>query len=94
MVTVAAITFLRTHIPHDVFSHPGRMEERCERHKGLQVLWKWLLYGGQVSAQWRLAIRSNASHKLDKLHNYAFHTARARHQTQYQRILLMRAFNR
>ena len=31
---------------------------------------------------------------IDKLHNYAFHTARAGHQTQYSKILMMRAVNR
>ena len=31
---------------------------------------------------------------IDKLHNYAFHTARCGHQTQYTKILMMRAMNR
>ena len=94
MVTVAAMTFLRTHIQHDTFSDSHRMEARVERHEGLRVLWKWVKYGGQVSAAWRMGIRSNRSDVLDKLHNYAFHTARAGHQTNYQKILMVRAFNR
>ena len=94
MVTVACLIFLRMHIPHDVFSHPGLMAERVERHKTLQVMWMWVKYGGQVATAWRMGIRGNRGDLLDKLHNYAFHTARAGHQTQYQRILMMRAMNR
>ena len=59
MVTAASLIFLRKIIPHDVFSHPARMQERVERHKSLEVLWMWVKHGGQVSAAWRMGVRGN-----------------------------------
>ena len=82
MVTVAAMVKLRVSYDHHTFSSPSLLHEAIytNRNEGMKVLYQWVRMGGNVSAAWRRGKRSNSSPLLDKLNNYAFHTARAVHQ--------------
>ena len=89
MVTVAALVFLRTSYDHHSFSSPQLLHEMCQRNQSMLVLFHWVRMGGNVSAAWRRAKRCNAAPMLDKLNNYAYHTARATHQVCVWHVWLM-----